>query len=103
MTKLRKTILALLLGGFAFQCLAAIWLQLSYFSSLPKVPDDTAGRICRMIVQHGSVRYGSERELYVLQTVESFQPVAILLFLLAVVLGMSWGIFKITPSRKLNE
>jgi hypothetical protein len=55
------------------------------------------------VVNHVFIRYGTEREIHALKMVEDFQPVAILLFFLAVMPGMSWGIFKIAPGRKLNE
>ena len=103
MIKLRKTILALLLGGFSAWVIAFAWIHLSYCEKLPSTPDEKAGRIYRMVVNHGFVRYGSERELHILKTVEDSQPIVILLFLLALVLGMSWGIFKIAKGRKLNE
>ena len=96
-------ILALLLSGFVAQLLAAVWIQISYSSNLPRVPDDKAGRICQIVVNHGSIRYGTQRELDILRTVDGLQPVAILLFLLAIVLGLTWGIFKIGRGRKLNE
>jgi hypothetical protein len=101
MIKLRKTILTLLLGVFSMWVIAFAWIHLSYSSNLPGVPDEKTGRIYRMVVNHGFIRYGSERELHILKTIEDFQPIAILLFLLAVVLGLIWGVFKIAGSRKL--
>ncbi len=101
--KLRKTILALLLGVFSLWVIAFAWIHVSYSSSLPGAPDEKTGHIYRMVVNHGFVRYGSAGELHVLQAIEDFQPVAILLFLLAVVLGMSWGIFQIAKGRKSGD
>jgi hypothetical protein len=101
--KIRKIFLGFLLGIFGLWVLSAVGIHLSFSSSLPAAPDEKTEHIYRMVVNHGFVRYGSARELHVLQAVEDFQPVAILLFLLAAVLGMSWGIFKIAPGRKLNE
>jgi hypothetical protein len=100
--KTRKIFLGLLFGCFGLWVLTAAWISQSYFSSLPKAPDEKVGRIYQMAV-HGSIRFGSAQELHVLRMVEGFRPVAIILFLLALVLGMSWGIFKIAPGRKLNE
>ena len=102
MIKFRKTILGLLLGFFGLWVLASAWIHQSYFSSLPKVPDEKTDRIYQMAV-HGSIRYGSAMELHTLKTVDNFRPIAVCLFLLAVVLGMSWGFFKIAKGRKLNE
>ena len=101
--KFRKTILALLLGVFSLWVIAFAWIHVSYTSSLPQVPDENTGHIYRMVVNHGFVRYGSAEELHALQAVEYAQPVAILLFLLAVVLGISWGIFGIAKGRTSNQ
>ena len=101
--KLRKTILALLLGVFSLWVITTAWIHVSYSSSLPGAPDEKTGHIYRMVVNHGFVCYGSEREFQIFKAVEDFEPVAILLFLLAAVLGMSWGIFQIAKGRKPNE
>ena len=103
MPKFRKIIYALLLGIFFMQVIAAIWLDISYFSNLPKVPDEKTDRTYQVIVNHGSIRYGSEREVRVLRNVENFQPIAIVCFLIGVTVGLLSGDFKIAPGRKLNE
>jgi hypothetical protein len=102
MTKLRKIIIGSLCGVFGLWVLASAWISQSYFSSLPKVPDENAGRIYQMTV-HGSIRFGSVHEIHTLRTLEGFRPIAFFMFLLAVMLGMSWGIIKIAKGRKLNE
>src|SRR5262249_8224919 len=100
---IRKIFLGLLLGLFSLEVLAGIGIHLFYFSSLPKSPDVQTRQIYQIVVNHGSIRYGSARELHVFKRIDDLLPVAGLLFLLAVVLGLSWGIFKIAPGKKLNE
>src|ERR1039457_3386121 len=100
---IRRIFLGLLLGLFALWVLSAVGIHLCYSSYLPGTPDEKSGHTYRMVVNHGFIRYGTEREIHTLKMVEDSQPIAILLFLLAGVLGMSWGIFKIAPGRKLNE
>ncbi len=95
MVILRKTIIVLLLAGFATWVLADVWIHVSYSTNLPSVPDEKAGRIHRMLVNHGYVRYGSERELQALSAVENALPVAITLFLIAAILGLKFGDFHI--------
>jgi hypothetical protein len=101
--KLRKTILALLLGVFSLWVIAFAWIHVSYSSNLPGAPDEKTGHIYRMVVNHGFIRYGTEQEFHTLKMVEDFQMIAALAFLLAVVLSMSWGIIKIAKGRKLSE
>jgi len=102
MSKFRKILYALLLGLFSMQIIAAAWLHVSYSSNLPKMPDEKTGRIYRMVVNHGFVVYGSEREVRNLRMVENSQPIAIVCFLI-VGTGLLSGDFKTAPGRKLNE
>ena len=103
MSKFRKITYILLLGGFSIWVIAFAWVDLSYFSNLPKIPDEKTGRINRVIVSHGSVRYGSGREVRILKMIENFQPIAIVSFLVAVTLGLTSGDMKVAAGRKLDE
>jgi len=103
MKKLRKIIYGLLLGCFALSVIASVWLHLSYSSNLPTIPDEKSGHIYRMVVNHGFVVYGTEREFRVLRWVEYSQPFAILCFLIVFIVGLRTGDIKIGAGRKLNE
>ena len=103
MSKFRKIIYALLLGCFATWVIVFAWLHLSYSSNLPKIPEEKSGRIYRMVVNHGFVVYGSEREFRILRTAENSQPIAIVCFIIVVIVGLKSGDFKIAAGRKLNE
>ena len=98
MVKLRKTIIAVLLGGFLAWVLAAVSIHVYYSESLPKVPDEEAGRTYRLVVNHGSVRYGSERQLQALRLIEGAMPIPVFMFLAAVMLGLRYGHFQIRRS-----
>jgi len=91
----RKTVLGILLGCFAACVAAAIFVHLYYYSTLPSAPDERASRTFRMVVNHGSVRYGSAGELRALRVIEDVFPFAAFPFLAAVFLGMKWGIFQV--------
>jgi hypothetical protein len=103
MKLLRKILYGLLFGCFALFIIAEVWLQLSYSSNLPTIPDEKSGHIYRMVVNHGFVVYGSEQEFRVFRWVENLWPFAIVCFLVAVIVGLRSGDFKIAPGRKLNE
>lgn len=103
MAKFRKIIYALLLGSFLMWVIAFAWLHISYASNLPDAPDAKTERIYRVVVNHGFVRYGSEREVRILRWVENSQPIAFVCFLIASIVGLKSGDFKIAPGRKLNE
>ena len=95
MLRLRKAVLALLLGSFLACVAAAISVDQYYYSSLPRLADEEAGRVCKLVVSHGSVRYGSEKEARTLKFVNDFFPFAAFPFLIALVLGLKWGVFQI--------
>ena len=67
--KIRKIFLGLLLGLFSLEVLAGVGIHLFYYSSLPVSPDEKTGQICRLVVNHGFVRYGTERELHIFRTI----------------------------------
>ena len=84
----------MLLGSFTMWLLFSCWIQLSYASNLPKVPDEKVGRIYRMEVNHGSVRYGSEREIQTLKWTENCQMITMVFFLIALVLRVKYDDFR---------
>jgi len=95
MPKLSKTIITVLLAGFAAWVVTAVGIDSYYFGSLPRTPDEGAGRTYRMVVSHGSVRYGSEGEFRALRVIEGSLPIAGFLFLGALALGFRYGHFRI--------
>jgi len=100
MVAIRKTIIALLLSGFAAWLVFSVWVHISYASNLPDAPDEKIGRIHKLVVNHGFVRYGTERELHRLLWAQNSQMIAIVLFLSAFILGIRWGIFHVRVGRK---
>jgi hypothetical protein len=99
----RRIIYVLFFGGFFISMIAAIWSEVSYCANLPTVSDQKTGRICRMVVNHGFVVYGSEREFFVLKAIRNSLLISGLCSLSAAVLGMVSGDFPVKPGRKLNE
>lgn len=102
MKKLRKIIYGLLLGCFLSWVIVSVCLHLSYSSNLPTISDDKSGHIYRMVVNHGFVVYGTEREFRILGWVENSQPFAMLCFAVVFIVGLLTGDMKIA-GRKLNE
>ena len=100
MQTFRKALLAVLFGS----CLACVgifvFIHLYYYSSLPTAPDETAGRTFKMEVNHGFVRYGSGQEFRVFRAIEEAFPLSAFPFLVALALGVKWGIFRV---RGANE
>jgi hypothetical protein len=103
MPKLRKIIYILFFGYFFMSLIADVWLEGSYSSDLPKVPDAKTGHTYRMVVNHGFVVYGSEREFHNLRMVKNSLPIAAIFFMPAVIMGLMCGDFPIKPGRKINE
>ena len=103
MKTVRRILYILLFAGFALEVIASVWVHLSYSSNLPTAPDEKSGHICRMVVNHGFVVYGTNREFRINRWVDNLQPFAIVCFLAAVIVGLRSGDFKMAPGRKLNE
>jgi hypothetical protein len=103
MSKVRRTILALLLAIFAVSIAMVVWIDCSYYSNLPKAPDVETGRISKIIVMHGSVRYGTEQELHALETIHSIAlPLGAMCFVIAFIWGFLSGDFQIRKSSSIK-
>lgn len=89
-----KTIIILLLASFVAWVLFFCWIHLSYASNLPGAPDQKAGNVYRIVVNHGFVRYGTERELQALRWAENSQMIAIAFLLVAIILGVKFDVFN---------
>ncbi len=81
--------------AFALTLLSSICIETSYFRYLPRLPDENFGRTNRIVVSHGSVRYGSEREIQLLGSINKFAPFAGILFLAALAFGIKSGDFHV--------
>lgn len=92
--KVRKIIIGLLICCFQTWLIAAVGIQFYYYAHLPKEPDAKTGQVYRIAVNHGSLRYGSEREISIVRAVDKLQPLAISLFVIAVLIGLKYGYFK---------
>jgi type IV secretory pathway TraG/TraD family ATPase VirD4 len=103
MIALRKAFYILLFGCFALELIAFVGIHVSYSSNLPTRMDETSGHIYQMVVNHGFVVYGTDTEFRAFRWVENLQPFAIACALVAVIIGLRYGDFKMAPGRKLNE
>jgi hypothetical protein len=99
----RKTIYALFLGFFAMELIAGVGVHLCYSSNLPTVQDDKSGHVHRMVVNHGFVVYGTNREFRAYRWIENLQPFAVVGGFVVLILGLRFGDFKWAPGRKPNE
>jgi hypothetical protein len=84
----------------ATSVLAGAWIHISYCDNLPSAPDERAGRTYQMTVNHGFVRYGTERELRVLKSTETLLGIAVILFAMAVLLRVTYGKIQLEDGHK---
>jgi len=99
MVKLRKmTILVALACTVGWVCFAA-WTHLSLSADLPSAPDEESGRTHRLVVNHGRVRYGSERDILLLSASENLLPVVACASLVAILWGLATGDFQVRGAR----
>ena len=95
MVKFSKTLITLLLSGFRSVCSSFRWHPHLLLRESSKQADEGAGRTYRMVVNHGFVRYGSEREFRTFRAVEGSFPIPCFMFLAAVALGLRYDHFQI--------
>jgi hypothetical protein len=99
MLTIRKAVLGVLLGSFVTCVVAAISIDQYFYTSLPRLADEQAGRVVKLVVSHGSISYGSEKEARTLKFVNDTFMFSPFPFLIALGLGFKWGVFHI---RKRN-
>jgi hypothetical protein len=102
----RKILIGLLICASILWCLALVALQVLYSSHLPSVPNSNTGEIYRMVVNHGRVRFGTDREVRMLRVMEHGFPIAGLVFLSALLLGLRLGVLYVRgqdPTSKQHD
>jgi hypothetical protein len=67
------------------------------------MPDEKTGRVYKIVVNHGMVHYGSERERQALKAAEGFLPIAGICFIIAVVWGLDSDDFHIRRQSKPTQ
>lgn len=92
---LRRMLIGLLLGVSVLWAVFLAAIHLLYSSRLPSAPDSRTGHIYRMVVNHGYVRFGTDRESRILRVMENGLPIAGIVFASASLLGLWLGVFHI--------
>src|SRR5262249_2475491 len=92
---LRKKLILLLLVVSVLWGLLGAAAHWYYYYDLPKTPDYNTGHIHRVVVNHGSVRYGSAEQARVLELLQNGLPVAGLLFAVALLAGLRLGVLHV--------
>jgi hypothetical protein len=92
---LRKILIGLLLGVSVLWFLLGAVIHTLYYNNLPRVPDKNTGHIYRVVVNHGAVRYGTDRDARTLRLMQNGLPIAGLLFASALLLGLKLGVLHV--------
>jgi hypothetical protein len=95
---LRKILIGLLIGASVLWFLSGAAIDFLYFSNLPRVLDEKTGHIFRVVVSHGSVRFATAREVGTLQLMKNGLPVAGLVFVSTLLLGLRLGVLHVRNS-----
>jgi hypothetical protein len=99
MAMFRKVLVGMLFVGSVLWGVGLAAVHVVYASYLPGVPDQTTGHSYRIVVNHGFVRFATIGEAHALQLLENGLPIAIAVFLSAVILGMRWGVVRLRSGR----
>ncbi|HEV2695196.1 MAG TPA: hypothetical protein VG347_20045 [Verrucomicrobiae bacterium] len=98
MKKLIKILLPVVLFLFGLWFISGLWLDLSYASRLPNVPDEASGHIHQVIVNH-STRYASDKEARALAMHADLAPFVMISFVLVVLFAFLWNIIPLRSRR----
>lgn len=90
----RNILIWLLLALSVSWFLLGAAIQWYYYSTLPKNPDDKTDQVHQIVVNHGSVRYGSPNQARTLRMLQNSLPVAGVLFAAALLVGLKIGVLQ---------
>lgn len=91
----RNILIWLLLALSVLWFLLGAATQWFYYSTLPKNPDDKTDQVHQVVLNHGSVRYGSANQARTLRVMQNSLPVAGLLFAVALLVGLKIGVLQV--------
>jgi hypothetical protein len=88
----RKIIIGLILSLSVLWALLGATMHLVYSETLPSAPDQSTGRTYRLVVNHGAVRYGTERDVRVQKVLEDGLFVAVFVSFATLLFGLGTGV-----------
>jgi hypothetical protein len=103
MVTFRKVLILSVAGLCALGFFLAADLDFWNYNHLPKVPDENTGHIHRMVVSHGSVRFGTDHDVRLKQLIHNGTPVAGIIFLLDLLIGLHVGVFHIRGQKPMEN
>lgn len=99
MVTIRKITVILFCFIFLVELGALIGLEIYYSSDLPRIPNEQAGRVYQMTVNHGFVVYGTKQEFQLLRVTRKCIPLGGICGLIAGILNFKYRDFA-SPARK---
>jgi hypothetical protein len=92
---LRKKIIGLLLAASVVWGLLCGITHLVFFDNLPSAPNKSTERTYRLVVDHGAVRYGTEREARAQEVLHDGFFVAVFIFIATLAFGLRTGVLRL--------
>jgi hypothetical protein len=92
---LRKALIGFMLAVLLLWFLVGAAPHLVDYYNLPRVPDRNTGNIYRVVVNHGSVRLGTESGVHTLWLMQKGLPAACLAGPAALRPGLRLGLFQV--------
>jgi hypothetical protein len=99
MVTIRKITIVLFCFIFLVELGALIGLEIYYSSDLPRIPNEQAGRVYQMTVNHGFVVYGTKQEFQLLSVTKKCIPLGAICGLIAGILNFKYRDFA-SPAKK---
>jgi hypothetical protein len=98
-----KKAMVLCIGLCVLWFFIGIGIELYFAYNLPSVMNVEGGQINRLVVNHGSVRFGTDRESNLIKMMRDGFPIAGFGFALALLAGLKLGIFQTRGEAPIVE
>lgn len=92
---IRKMLVGAALVSSALWGLGGAAVDAFFCYSLPRTPNRGTGAVYRLVVSHGFVRFGTRGDVRMLRAMRDGAPVAALVFVAAVLVGLGWGVLRV--------
>ena len=96
-SRIRKILIIVLSSFFISGLCTVICFDQYYFAFLSRNPEPKSGRIYRIVVSHGSVRYGTKEEWVRIHRVEQFALIGAAGMFIAGILILQYRDFSLKP------
>ena len=96
----RKALIGLMVVLSISWFLLGAVIDLTYYNNLPRNPNNDTGQTNQVIVNHGSERFGTAKQIMTIRLVHKGLPIAGVVFAVTLFVGFKLGVIQMRGKAK---